>query len=114
MSSSADSYVRQIKDIDSALKRLNTQSAELRKKKKEATHRLYVWMEKNNVESYSTFNIKKIAPKQRAKKKPPKKRREDAITLFSSIGVNDPETLWEEFQKTQQLEQNNNADKEEV
>jgi hypothetical protein len=104
-SSTADSYIRQIKDIDSALKRLNQQTADLRKKKKEASMRLYAWMEKNNVETYSSIDIRKIAPKQRAKKKPPKKRKEDAIILFSQIGVNDPEKLWEEFQRTQKAEQ---------
>lgn len=104
-SSLADSYIRQMTDIDSALKRLNAKTSELRKQKKEATQRLYSWMEKNGVETYSNINIKKIAPKQRAKKKPPKKRKEDAINLFSKIGINDPEELWEELQRTQQLEQ---------
>ena len=81
-SSTADSYIRQMKEIDSALKRLNMQTAELRKKKKEATSRLYSWMLKHNVDSYSNIEIKKIAPKQRIKKKPPKKRKEDAMILL--------------------------------
>ena len=100
-SSTADAYIRQITDVDAALKRLNAQTKELRKKKKEAQTRLYAWMEKNGVEEYGKITIKKIAPKPPAKRKPAKKKKDDALRLFTAIGVNDPEELWEEFQKTQ-------------
>lgn len=102
-SSTADSYVRQIKDVDAALKRLNAQAKELRKKKKEAQTRLHAWMVKNGVDEYGQIPAKKIAPKTPVKRKPVKKKKEDAIRLFSQIGVNDPEELWEEFQRTQKL-----------
>jgi hypothetical protein len=102
-STTADSYIRQIKDVDAALKRLNVQAKELRKKKKEAQSRLHSWMEKNKVEEYGEISLKKITPKPPAKRKPAKKKKDDAIRLFSQIGVNDPEELWEEFQRTQKL-----------
>lgn len=103
-SGTADSYLRQISDVDAALKRLNAQTKELRKKKKDAQTRLHAWMIKNNVEEYGKIKIKKVAPKPPAKRKPVKKKKEDAISLFAKIGVNDPEELWEEFQRTQKLE----------
>jgi hypothetical protein len=102
-SSTADAYIRQITDVDAALKRLNAQTKELRKKKKDAQTRLHAWMEKNKVDEYGKISIKKIAPKPPAKRKPAKKKKDDALRLFTAIGVNDPEELWEEFQRTQKV-----------
>lgn len=102
-SSTADSYVRQIKELDSALKRLNIQTKEIRRKKKEAETRLYMWMVKNNVEKHGNVTLKKIAPRSASKRKPAKQKKADALSLFTQIGVNDPEQLWEEFQMTQKV-----------
>lgn len=102
-SSTADSYVRQITDIEATLKRLNKQRSELQKKKKEAEQRLHAWMVKNGVEEYGKVKIKKVAPKPKAKRKPAKKKKDDALRLFSEIGVNDPEEFWEAFQRTQKV-----------
>lgn len=102
-SSTADSYVRQIAELDAALKRLNAQTKEIRRKKKEAETRLHAWMVKNNVEKYGKVTIKKITPRGASKRKPAKQKKADALSLFTQIGVNDPEKLWEEFQMTQKV-----------
>lgn len=115
MSSTADSYIRQISELNATLARLNKQTSELRKKKKEAEKRLHAWMVKNNIEEYAKVSIKKIAPKPPAKRKPAKQKKADAINLFAQIGVNDPEQLWEEFQSTQRARdaaQEQNAEEE--
>lgn len=100
-SSTADSYVRQISDIETAIKRLNKQTSELRKKKKEAEVRLHSWMVKNGIEEYSNIKIKKVTPKPKAKRKPAKKKKEDTIRLFTEIGINDPEEMYEALQRIQ-------------
>ena len=99
--STADSYVRQISDIEIALKRLNKQTADLRKKKKEAEGHLHNWMVKHGVDEYSNIKIKKVTPKPKAKRKPAKKKKEDTIRLLADIGVNDPEELWNTIQSLQ-------------
>ncbi len=102
-SSTANSYVRQIKECDNAIKRLNRQSKDARTKKKLAQQHLAKWMEKNNVDTYEGISFKKIAPKPPSKRKPAKQKKLDAIRLFADIGANDPEGLWEDFQRTQKI-----------
>lgn len=100
-SNRAESYVRRLREIDAALSRANKQVTELRSKKKEATQRLHEWMQKKGLDEYGGYSIKKVAPRPRAKRKPKKDKREDALRLFTSIGVQDPELLLEEYERTQ-------------
>ncbi|HMP28783.1 MAG TPA: hypothetical protein PKD85_04235 [Saprospiraceae bacterium] len=98
-----DANVRRLKDIEDALKRANIKCTELRKKKKIAQEHLYSSMKKNGVEDYKGYTLKKVQPKLPAKRKPAKAKREDAINLFRSIGVDDPETFYSEFEMTQKF-----------
>lgn len=103
MSSTADAYLRQLSEIDAALKRHKEQTKILTQKKKETHGRLAKWMEANGYETYGHVKLVKIKPREPAKRKPAKQKKEDALRLFSTIGVNDPESLWEEFQRTQKI-----------
>ena len=95
--------VRRLKDLDDALKRANEKVSNLRKKKKDAQEKLYRSMEKNGVEKYEGYSISKLRPKVPAKRKPAKAKKKDAIRLFSEIGVDDPDELYEKFQRTQRI-----------
>jgi len=99
--STQDGYVRQIKSIDEALKRLNDQTRTLRKQRQFAKEHLYEWMKARNLDEYQGYNINKIAPKPKIIRKKPKEKKEDALRLFTTIGVDDPEELWIAFQRTQ-------------
>ena len=103
---SGDSYVRQVQSIDESLTRLNHKVKELRKKKKEAEERLYVWMQRNGHEKYDKYTIQKLQPKPKSKRKPKKEKRQDAIKLFSDIGIDDPESFLQEFERTQKYIEN--------
>ena len=94
-------FINQIRTIDSTLSRLNPQIASLRKKKREAQERLYKWMAARQLEEYEGVKIKKITPKPKAVRKKKDEKKRDAIALFQTIGVNDPEGLYESFQRTQ-------------
>lgn len=96
-----DAYIREIESIDEALKRVNKHAKELRAKKNASRERLYKWMEHNHVEEYKGYTTKKLAPKPKIKRKKPKEKKESAVRLFSEIGVDDPEALWEAFLETQ-------------
>jgi len=99
--STGEGYVRQIKDIDSALKRLNEQTKGLRLQRSQAKQRLYQWMKARGREEYEGYHIDKIAPKPKAPRKKAKEKKDDALRLFKDIGVDDPEELWSAFQNTQ-------------
>lgn len=99
--STGEGYVRQIKDIDSALKRMNEQTKTLRSQRNQAKQRLYQWMKARGYEEYEGYNLNKIVPKPKVPRKKAKEKKEDAMKLFKEIGVNDPEELWTAFQNTQ-------------
>jgi hypothetical protein len=96
-----DACIRQIRDIDEALSRLNPQVRELREKKKAAQERLYKWMVSHHLETFEGVSRKKIAPRPKIVRKKEAEKKRDAIQLFQSVGVNDPGELWEEFKRSQ-------------
>lgn len=103
--------VRRLKEIETALKRMNVQIKNLRVKKKEAEEKLYKSMVKNGTEVYQGYSIKKIQPKIPRKSKPLKKKKIDGVEFFQAIGVEDPEEAYEEFIKTQKnLKDNEDAE----
>ena len=99
--SAGDRYVKQLNDLDVTLKRLNAKTTELRKKKKDIQTHLHAWMVKTGNEKYQGYTVAKVAPKPPAKRKPAKAKKQDALALFQQVGIDDPETFWEEFSKTQ-------------
>lgn len=96
-----EGYIRQISSIEDALKRHNQQVKELRQKQRLAKTRLYEWMSAKGLEEYQGYTIKKVAPRPKIIRKKAKEKKEDALRLFSEIGVNDPEEFWDALQRTQ-------------
>jgi hypothetical protein len=96
-----DAYIREIESINDALKRLNTHAKTLREKKKVTTNHLYSWMKNHDIDEYNGIKIEKIKPKEKKFRKKEKDKKEDAIRLFTEIGIPDPEGFWSEFRETQ-------------
>lgn len=101
--SAAEGYVRQIKSLDDALRRHNEQTKIIRVQRTKAKERLYKWMKSNNQDEYQGYKIDKLAPRPKVPRKKTKEKKEDALRLFSTIGVDDPEELWIAFQRTQKI-----------
>ncbi len=108
--SSGERYVKQLADIDSTLKRLNSKTTELRKKKKEVQLHLHTWMVRHNHDKFEGYSVAKIAPKAKPKRKPASKKKQDALVLFQQVGIDDPERFWEEFTRTQKVVDNADAE----
>lgn len=98
-----EGYIRQISSIEDALKRHNQQVKDLRQKQRLAKNHLYEWMKSKGLEEYQGYTIKKVAPRPKIPRKKAKDKKEDALRLFSDIGVNDPEEFWEALQRTQKV-----------
>lgn len=96
-----DAYVRQIKELSDALTRLNKQAKDIREKQKIAKERLAQWMERKELEEFQGYKLSRIKPKPKIPTKPKEKKKNDAIRLFSEIGVTDPQELWDRFLETQ-------------
>lgn len=94
-------YLRQIKELDQALKRYNLKTKELREKKKLAQHRLYKYMARRELDEYEGIRISSIAPKEKKIRKKAKDKKQDAIRLFAEAGIPDPVSFWDDFQSTQ-------------
>jgi hypothetical protein len=98
-----DADVRRLKEVEEALKRANEKAAELRKKKKKAQDHLYNSMRKQGIDNYKGYTLKKVQPRVPAKRKPSKAKKADAINLFRTIGVEDPESFYSDFEQTQKF-----------
>lgn len=107
-----EAYVRQLKELSSALSRLNEQSKKLREKQKDTKLRLAQWMEKNGHQEYQGHKLAKIKPKPKIPKKPPKERKHDALLLFGEIGIPDPSDFWDRLQDTQKYNTEEDPDAE--
>jgi hypothetical protein len=98
-----DSYIRQISELDIAIKRNREQGKKLREQKSLAQSRLYAYMVRHGMEEYQGIKVNKIKPPLKTKRKSNKRRREDGIRLFHQVGIPDPESFWNEFQGTQKI-----------
>jgi hypothetical protein len=98
-----EGYVRQIKSLDEALHRHNEQTKNIREQRNKAKERLYKWMKSHNLEEYQGYKLNKLAPRPKVPRKKTREKKEDALRLFTNIGVDDPEELWVAFQRTQKL-----------
>lgn len=95
------SYVHEIASIDLELKRLRGVIKELTAQRARATTHLHQYMIRNQLEEVGGIKATKVAPKPKVIRRKPKEKKEDAIRLFMEIGINDPETFWDDFQRTQ-------------
>ena len=93
-------YVKQLSNIDAAIKRLNAELKKARLKKKIVCEHLHKWMKKNGMEEYEGYKAEKLVPKKIIRKKP-KEKKEAAIQLFSETGIPDPEGFWDQLQNIQ-------------
>jgi hypothetical protein len=98
---SADVYCRELKNIEAALKRSNEQVKQLRAKKKLNQERLYTYMVRHGLEEYEGYKLSKITPRPKVIRKKAKDKKADAISLFSQVGIPDPEDFWATLQSSQ-------------
>ena len=99
----AKGYVDEIKKLEKEIKRTNEYLKKLRERKKVCESNLYKIMEKNNEEELFGVKINKVKPKEKKIRKKASDKKKDAINLFYEIGIPDPKSFWEEFQKTQKV-----------
>jgi hypothetical protein len=92
-------YAKEIKSVDTELKRLRAHIKKLNEQKKRAEGRLFQYMERYHLDEYDGLQKAKIKPKEPVKRKKPKEKREAVINLLFSSGIADAETVWEEMQK---------------
>lgn len=99
----ADGYIKEIESIKKELKLLSERRKALTQRKQKLEKGLYDVMRRNQMEIYQGYKKAKLQPKptSTAPRKKKKEKYNDAIRLFTEIGVPDPEGFYEQFQKTQ-------------
>lgn len=97
--------LKSLGEINASIKRGNKHLKDLREQKKKYEKELYDWMVQKGYEEYGGIKLKKIEPKKIKRKKKSEKKA-GAIMLFEKLGINDPETLWNELEKTQKYQEN--------
>jgi hypothetical protein len=100
-STKAQAYVREINSINAELKSLTAKAKVLRKQKFDKQALLYKYMKSKNMEVCDGTKIKSITPKDKIKRKPDSEKKKDAIELFRVEGINDPDSFYEKFKRTQ-------------
>ena len=108
-----NNYLYEIYGIDAELKRINERSKQLRSQKKRCMTGLYNYMISQGIDRVidgkKVITINQCDPnKKRAKIKPKKQKKEDAIYLFREIGIPNPEEFYMEFEQTQKINNNEN------
>nr|QBK86341.1 MAG: uncharacterized protein LCMAC102_01360 [Marseillevirus LCMAC102] len=99
--SNLESYSKEIESINTETKRLNDRLKVLRSQKRTIEAYLYDDMTRNNLEKYGKITLKSITPREKKSRKSTKAKRNDAISLFRDVGINNPEQFWNDFQATQ-------------
>jgi len=95
------SYVREIASIDRELKRLRAHIKELTQQRAKAQEHLYAHMTRNRLEEVEGIRVEKVTPKVKVQRKSAKEKKQAALQLFMEVGINDPDTFWEDLQKIQ-------------
>lgn len=112
---SSDSYIREMNSLDAEIKRSNTRTKSLREQRQRAKTNLYNYMVRHKLEQVSygdkIIKIEQCSPpKPRAKVKPKKLRTAEAIDLFRSAGIPDPEGFYTEFESTQKVKKEDSGE----
>lgn len=94
-------YVREIKSMKDEIKRTNERMKALRLQLKTTQTHLYNYMVAHNLEEFENIKAAKIKPVAKPKQKTKAQKRQEGVELFYTIGVPDPETLYEQFLSTQ-------------
>lgn len=99
--SSPDYHIEQIRKLNEEAKRLNAQLRVLRTHKRDHERHIYQYMTRNNLTTYKSFRIDKIAPKTPTKRIPAAEKKRAALDLCRMTGIPDPESFIREFKATQ-------------
>ena len=99
-----DAYVHEIQSIEKEERRLRFRAKKLREQKRKAQNHLYQYMESQEIEAYKGITKRSVQPRVRRPRKKIKDKKRDALALFRTTGIPDPESFWNEFQKTQKVE----------
>lgn len=107
------SYIKEINSIDAELKRISNRSKNLRAQKTRAMVGLHTYMRSHNLEKVgegkNTITLKKcesyLPNRPKKKAKPKSRKREDAIKLFRTAGIPNPEKFYSDFEETQKIEE---------
>lgn len=94
-------YVRQITSLNESLGRYTLLVKDLKKQKLLAQSRLYEHMKKHDLEEYQGIKIAKIAPKPKVVRVKDRDKKAKAVELFSQLGLNDPEGVYETLRTLQ-------------
>lgn len=99
----ADGYIKEIESIKKELKLLTERRKILTARKQKLEKGLYDLMKRNQMELYQGYKKEKLQPKpvNTGPRKKKKEKYNDAIRLFMEIGIPDPESFYEQYQKTQ-------------
>ena len=96
-------YVDEINNIESEMKRLRKRLKQLRELKIGPSKALQRYMDANNLKIYKGITIKKITPTPKILRKPPSQKKKDALKFFREAGVGDPETFYQQYILTQKM-----------
>jgi hypothetical protein len=104
-----DAYIKEIRSIDNEIKRLATHTKGLREQRAKNMNSLYIYMSNNKIdkigEGKGAITIKQCGPRDNKKKmKPKKQRREDSIEKLRERGIPDPESFYEEYERSKYRE----------
>lgn len=106
MSFDITSTVTELKAISVEMQRLNTEITKLRKRKKELETVLTKFLEEKKQPGFKYKNLAIIAEeKNRQVRKPKDERLKDSVDLLRNHGVQNPEKVYEELMKNQNMEQ---------
>lgn len=114
-----DAYIKEIHSIDTEIKRLAVHTKGLREQRAKNMNSLYIYMSNNKIdkigEGKGAITIKQCGPRDNKKKmKPKKQRREDSIEKLRERGIPDPESFYEEYERSKYREKNTNTNTESI
>ena len=98
-------YVTEIRSIEKEEKRLRARQKKLREQKKKAQAHLYTYLDTRGIEKCGGITKKSVQPREKKVRKKTKDRKKDALELFRTTGIPDPEKFWNDFQNTQKKAQ---------
>lgn len=93
--------LREVQNIRKEIKRLGDHVKELREHKKSPESVLYEYMQNNEIGKLAGITIGSVKPKPKVKRKTMKEKKEEALALFETEGIEDPERVWENLKRTQ-------------
>ena len=89
----------EVASIRKEICRLNQCIKSLRQLKSGRESILYDYMESKNIKNIQGITISSVKP--RTKRKTVRDKKRDAYELFEEEGIEDPESFWKKFQRTQ-------------